>query len=194
VSSTSPRLRVAALLLLAPLLVAGCGDDKPKAKEATAAQLVQAGLAATQQGDQDAAISAFTGAAKKDPHNVFAHYNLGTIFQKQGNNVLALQEYGLALASDPKYVPALYNEATIYGTTDPALAITTYRRVISLQPNAPTAYLNLGLLEAKAGLFDLAKQHLQKALDQDPSLVKSIPKDVFAKEPKSTPSPTASPK
>ena len=169
------------------LLASGCNKQEPK--EATPAQLVQAGLAAASQGNDQAALSAFQEAAQKDPKNYYAHYNLGTIYQKQNNTVLALQEYGLALQINANYVPALYNSAIIYGATNPQLAITTYRRIVVLQPKAPTAYLNLGLLEAKLGLFAQAGKDLQKALDQDPSLTTSIPKDVF----KSSPAPHSAP-
>jgi tetratricopeptide (TPR) repeat protein len=181
----------AALTAALSLGLSGCGSDKPKAKEATASQLVSAGLTAAGQGDDKAALSAFSQATVKDPSNYYAHYNLGTIYQKQNKTTLALQEYGLALQSNPQYVPALYNSATIYGATDPQLAITTYRKVIKLQPKAPTAYLNLGLLEAKLGIYGQAEKDLQKALDQDPKLVNQVPKDVFKKRP--TPSASATP-
>lgn len=183
-----PRARLV-VPVLALALLAGCsGDDKKKsAQDATAPQLVQAGLAAVQQGNDDAAFSAFTQAAKKDPNNVYAHYNLGYLYQKRGNTQQALQEYGLALQANPKYVPALYNSATIYGATNPQLAITTYQQVLKLQPKAPTTYLNLGLLEAKLGLFDQARKDFDMALKQDGSLVTSIPKDVFKASPVPSP-------
>jgi tetratricopeptide (TPR) repeat protein len=187
------RPRFAALPVVAALLmgglVSGCNDSKPK--EATSEQLVQAGLASAAKGDDKAALSAFSEAAGKDPKNFLAQYNLGTIYQKQGDTVLALQHYGLALQVNPNYVPALYNSAVIYGATNPQLAIITYRKIIQLQPKAPTAYLNLGLLEAKLGLFTQAGKDLQKALDQDPSLTSSIPKDVFKNSP--TPHPASTP-
>ena len=181
-----------ALTAALSLGTSACSSDKPKGKEATAAQLVSAGLAAAGQGDDKAALSAFSQATAKDPGNFYAHYNLGTIYQKQGKTTLALQEYGLALQSNPKYVPALYNSATIYGASDPQLAVTTYRKVVALQPKAPTAYLNLGLLEAQLGLYTLAERDLQKALSQDPKLVTQVPKDVFKNRPTATPSPTPS--
>lgn len=180
----------AALTAALTVGLSGCGPDKPKGKEATAAQLVSAGLTAAAQGDDKAALSAFTQATVKDPSNFYAHYNLGTIYQKEGKTAVALQEYGLALQSNPKYVPALYNSATIYGGSDPQLAITTYRKVIALQPKAPTAYLNLGLLEAQLGLYSRADKDLQTALDQDPKLVSQVPKDVFKHRPAATPSAT----
>lgn len=184
-------LMPAAVVAALSLGLSGCGSDKPKGKEATAAQLVSAGLTAAGQGDDKAALSAFSEATVKDPSNFYAHYNLGTIYQKQGKTTAALQEYGLALQSNPRYVPALYNSATIYGATDPQLAITTYRKVVKLQPKAPTAYLNLGLLEAQLGLYGLAEKDLQTALNQDPKLVSQVPKDVFKNRP--APTPTATP-
>lgn len=177
--------------LAVSLALTGCGSDEPK--EANAAQLVQAGLAAISQGNEEAAFAAFTEAAKKQPANVYAHYNLGTMLQKQGKTTEALQEYGLATQANPTYVPALFNAATIYAANNPELAVVTYRRVIKLQPTSPSAYLNLGLLEAQLGLFAEAHRDLATAVKQNPALAKSIPKDVFARELKAGPAPSASP-
>lgn len=183
--------RTFALLLSAFLAVSALGGctDEPKAKNPTAAELVEVGLTAVKDGNDGEALGAFREAAKKDPKNFYAPYNIGAILQKQGKKPEALAQYAVALEINPNYVPALYNQATIISESNPQLAITTYRRVVTLQKVAPTAYLNMGLLEAKLGLFDQAEKDLQIAIKQDGSLVKAIPKDVFAKR---TPSPQPS--
>lgn len=164
------------------LLVTGCGDsrDSVARKPATAAALVASGLEQLGKGDSSAALQAFREAAVKEPNNHLAHYNTGVILQQQGMTAAALTSYGLALAAKPDFVPAMFNSAVIYGPTDPDLAIATYRRIIKLQPIAPTAYLNLGLLEAARGQETAARAHLAKAVEQDGSLVTAIPKDVFS--------------
>lgn len=187
------HLRLLLVALLAPmLLLTACGDGSGDAKPATAEQLVQAGLLQLNQGDTDAALGTFQQAAKKQPDNVFAHYNIGVILQQQGRTAEALAAYGRALAAKPDYVPALFNSAIIYTATDAELAIATYRRIIVLQPQAPTAYLNLGILEAKAGQEAQARKDLATAVKQDGTLVNSIPKDLFtSKSPSSSPAPAA---
>jgi tetratricopeptide (TPR) repeat protein len=157
-------------------LLAGCssgsGDDKTKTNAGT---LLAAGLQAQKAGDTQAAKQLYQQVIAKDPSNVYAHYNLGVIAQQAKDNSTALREYGAALAANPRYVPALYNEATIYGDSNPALAITTYQQVISLQKQSPTAYLNLGLLEVKSGQKQKGYADLLTALHQDPSLAAGLP-------------------
>lgn len=152
-------------------LLAGCssgsGGDHPKANAGT---LLAAGLQAQKAGDTQAAKQLYQQVIAKDPSNVYAHYNLGVIAQQAKDNSTALREYGAALAANPNYVPALYNEATIYGESNPALAITTYKQVVSLQKQSPTAYLNLGLLEVKTGQKRQGYADLLTALHQDPTL------------------------
>jgi protein O-GlcNAc transferase len=190
--NTLPVALVAAGLALG--LSAGCSSKDaaaPAAKKVDAKTLVNSGLAKLQAGDQDTALELFRKATAQDANNAIAHYNIGVILQGRGKNVEALNEYALAIAADPKYVPPLFNEATIYGVTNPTLAIATYRRVVLLQPIAPTAYLNLGLLEINAGLRTEGAKDLQTALKQDPSLLARLSPTVQNQLGKQAPAPTA---
>jgi tetratricopeptide (TPR) repeat protein len=162
----------AALTLVAGLSACGGGSS---GDPATPAQTLSAALQLQQQGKLAQAKQLYEQVIAAQPGNVTAQYDLGVIAQQDGDNTGALADYGAALTANPRYVPALYNEATIYTTTDPVLAITTYRQVIALQPVAPTAELNLGLLEIKhqepkKGVHDLAV-----AITQDPTLLSRIP-------------------
>jgi Tfp pilus assembly protein PilF len=186
------------LALAAVLLLAGCfGEDKKPSPSASS--LVDSAITEIAAGHQETAEALLRQALKKEPDNALAHYNLGVIFQSRGDNQAALDEYGKALVANPKYVPALFNTATIYGNSNPALAITTYKRVIALQPLAPTAYLNLGLLEIGSGLESQGIADLTAALRQDPSLVKQLTPAIKKKVsdandlPPGTPTPTATP-
>jgi len=184
---------LAALMVLLGLLV-GCGggsDGKP----ADASTLLAAGIKAQQQGDANAARQLFEQVLAKQPSNFYAHYNLGVLDQQAKDTAAALREYGAALTINPTYVPAMFNEATIFASTDPALAIATYRKVIALQPKAPTAYLNLGLLEAAHGELQQGIKDLNTALHQDPSLGPQVPPALLKKVgayANSTPTPTPS--
>jgi Tfp pilus assembly protein PilF len=178
------RRRLAAAVVGASVAaaLAGCsGSSGGTDKRATAATLLSAGLKAQERGDANAARQLFEQVLEKDPNNLYAHYNLGVIAQTDQDDQAALREYGAALTANPSYVPALFNEATIYGVTDPTLAIATYRQVIKLQPHAPTAYLNLGLLEAQTGQVGRGVRDLTIALHQDPTLASGIPKKLLHK-------------
>lgn len=157
-----------------------CGGSSG-GKPADANTLLQAGIKEQQKGDSNAARQLFEQVLAKQPNNFYAHYNLGVLDQQAKDNASALREYGTALTINPSYVPAMFNEATIFASTDPALAIATYRRVVALQPKAPTAYLNLGLLEAAHGELAQGIRDLNTALHQDPTLGPQVPPALLKK-------------
>jgi tetratricopeptide (TPR) repeat protein len=189
-----PLLSALTVVVVLVGVLTACGG-KSGGKPADASTLLAAGIKAQQQGDANAARQLFEQVLAKQPNNFYAHYNLGVLDQQAKDNASALREYGSALTINPNYVPALFNEATIFATTDPALAITTYRKVVSLQPKAPTAYLNLGLLEAAHGEIPQGIKDLNTALHQDPTLGTQVPpkllKQVGAYAATATASPSA---
>lgn len=167
---------VAAVVLSIATACGGGGSDKPP----PAAVTLATALKLQQAGQLNQAKQLYEQVVKVQPKNVFAQYDLGVIAQQQGDNATALADYGAALAANPRYVPALYNQATIYGATDPPLAISTYRHIIVLQPVAPTALLNLGLLEVKQGEPKRGVDDLASAVAQDGTLLAQIPKHLQA--------------
>jgi Tfp pilus assembly protein PilF len=157
--------------------------------------MIGAGSAAFRQGDMNAATQLFQQALQRDPTNATAHYDLGAVFQAQNLNSQALGEYAKALSYQPNFVSVIFNQATIYAVHNPPLAIYLYNRVISLQPRAPTAYLNLGLLEDAQGSKARAGADLRAALALEPSLRSKIPAavapDLKLPPPKTTSHPSA---
>jgi tetratricopeptide (TPR) repeat protein len=141
--------------------------------------LLGAGSAAFRQGDYNAATQLFQQAIQRDPSNATAYYDLGTVYQAEHRNSDALGQYAKALSYNPSYVSVIFNQATIYAEHNPPLAIFLYQRVISLQPHAPTAYLNLGLLEDEQGKKAQAGADLRTAVAQDPTLRSGIPAAVL---------------
>jgi tetratricopeptide (TPR) repeat protein len=170
----------AALATITVIAVAsGCGGGS-SGHTASPATTLEAGLKLQQQGKLSEAAQLYQQVITAQPNNVFAHYDLGVVEQASSNPIAALASYGSALTINPKYVPALYNQATIYAATDPALAISLYRQVVGLQPTAPTAYLNLGLLEIKHDAPKRGVADLAKAITQDPTLLARVPKNLQA--------------
>jgi tetratricopeptide (TPR) repeat protein len=74
----------------------------------------------------------------------------------------------------------LYNEAVALSGTDRAQAISLYQEVISLQPDSPTALLNLGLLDFGTGRRSQGKVLLRRAVKLEPSLESKIPASIHA--------------
>jgi tetratricopeptide (TPR) repeat protein len=166
---------------LAGSILAGCGGPgTPSTSPADFSTLVGAGRAAFRQGDYNAASQLFEQALAKSPDDPTAHYDLGSVYQAENLDKQALTEYAKALAKDPTFVPAIYNEATIYAAHDVPLAIFLYRKVIHIQPNSPTAYLNLGLLEDQQGQHAQAGADLRQAVALDATLHNQIPPNVVA--------------
>ncbi len=177
--ATAPRRRTAAYAVVAAALFAlasGCGGNSSGGQKASPGNLLAAAIQLQQQGKLNAAKQLYEQVVQAQPDNYYAHYDLGVIAQQAGDDTGALADYGAALTANPKYVPALYNEATIYAKSDPALAISTYRQVLALQPVAPTAALNLGLLEFAHGQRQQGLHDLGIAVSQDSSLLAQIPK------------------
>lgn len=180
-------------------LTAGCGGGSSSASKphlTNAAKSLNAGITAAKAGNAKAAKADFDAVLKVQPHNVQAHYNLGVLAQQSNDTATALTEYGDALATNQTYVPALYNEAVIEQGSHPSVAMVTYRKIVSLQHNSPTAYLNLGLLEVKAHNRKQGLPDLLQALKEDPSLASGLPPklkaavgraDASAPQPSSTP-------
>jgi Tfp pilus assembly protein PilF len=163
---------LAALVASGCVAMAACGGSDGNSQASTLA----AALQLQHQGQLAAAKQLYQHVIAAQPSNYVAHYDLGVIAQQQGDDSTALAEYGAALTAHPNYVPALYNQATIYQRTDPATAIDIYRRIIALQPHAPSAYFNLGLLETRSGSVQRGIQDLAQAVSQQSDLLGRVPK------------------
>ena len=141
--------------------------------------MLGAGRTLLQDGNTNGAKQLFEQAAQKEPRNPAPRYDLGVLYAQEGKGTKALDEYHAALALNSHYVPALYNEAIIMSAKTPFKAMKLYREIVRLQPNAPTALLNLGLLELAAPHEQfLAVVDLRHAYQLDPALASHIPQSV----------------
>jgi len=158
-------------------VVSACGDSSSSIPKASIATTLAAGSAALRQRDYWAAEQLFLQAIKRDPMNAAAYYDLGLAYQDQRNYRAALRAYAKAQVLDPNFLPVIFNRAVLYSRTDPELAMFLYRRVIAIQHDSPTAYLNLGMLEAGQGskLRRQSEKDLATAVRLDPSLASRIP-------------------
>ncbi len=133
------------------------------------------------QGNASGAKQLFEQAVGIEPKSAVARYDVGVVDQAEGEAKQALDAYRQAVSRDPRFPPALYNEATVLSATAPLRAMALYRKVIVLQPDSPTALLNLGLLELGfKSMQILAITDLRHAIRLEPSLQSSIPPSVQA--------------
>lgn len=167
---TSPSRGLRALALCA--LVAGaaaCGSPP------TATSLVAQGLSAQLSGNVSAAEDEYQQAIKLDGNNVIAHYDLGTVYDRQGDTTRAVAEYKAALVIDPTFTDALFNLGVDTAGSAPAGAAQLYFKVVSLQPGFAAAWLNLGFILQGEGKVAEAQADWARAVALDPSLASRVP-------------------
>jgi tetratricopeptide (TPR) repeat protein len=180
------RVTVAVLTLLLTIGATACSDDVDPD------QALAEGLAQQQAGDLEGAAEQYQMVLDVRPEDQYANYNMGVIEQADGRTALAEGYYRAALDTAPDFVPAMFNLAilrTKVGATQEAIDL--YERVIVIQPEYAAAHLNLGLLYRDANEPKLAQQHLNTAVELDPSLADRITLDA---SPTPAPPASASPK
>ena len=159
--------------------LAACGSAP------TAASLVSQGLKAQLAGDASTAENTYQQAIKLDPNNAVAHYDLGTVYDRQGRTSRAVEEYTTALVIEPAFTDALFNLAVDTAASNPSSAEELYRKVLALQPRFAAAWLNVGFILVDEGKTAAARSDWAKAASLDESLASRIPA--------ASPSPAAQP-
>jgi tetratricopeptide (TPR) repeat protein len=177
-----------AIALLVVVGITACGAQGTPAQQA--ASLVTKGLEAQLAGDLSTAQNDYQQAIQLDNSNKYAHYDLGTIYDKQGNHAQAIQEYHTTLGLDPNFVDALFNLAVDTAASDPQSAENLYRKVLALQPTWASAWLNLGFVLMTEGRDGEARAAWARATTLDPSLASHIPSSTPSPSASSSPSPT----
>jgi len=180
------QVAIALPLLVLTIGLVACSDDVDPD------QALKEGLAQQQAGDLEAAAEQYQMVLDVRPDDQYANYNMGVIEQSDGRTALAEGYYRAALDTAPDFVPALFNLAilrTKAGATQEAIDL--YERVIVIQPEYAAAHLNLGLLYRDSNEPKLAQQHLNTAVELDPSLADRITLD---ENPSPAPPASSSPK
>jgi Tfp pilus assembly protein PilF len=169
VTSRVKPIRAAVGLSLLAIIVVACGTPQ------TATTLVTLGLKAQLAGDLTTAEDNYVQAIKLDTNNAVAHYDLGTIYDRNGKTSLAVGEYTAALVIDPTFTDALFNLAVDTAAADPTNAKVLYLKVVSAQPSFAAAWLNLGFILQAEGDTSAARTDWSKAVVLDPSLATRVP-------------------
>jgi tetratricopeptide (TPR) repeat protein len=134
--------------------------------------LLQSGLTQADKEKWSAAATSFQNVLAINPGNVYANYDLGVIAQNTGNSSEAISYYHKAIAANAAYTPAMYNEAILLESSQPQQAIAVYRKIVSIDPRASTAYLRMAMVQAEQGDITDAKANHAKAVSIDPALSK----------------------
>jgi tetratricopeptide (TPR) repeat protein len=149
--------------------LAACGSPP------TAASLVTEGLKAQLAGDDSTAESTYQQALKLDPDSAVAHYDLGTVYDRQGDKSQAESQYTATLVIEPSFTDALFNLADDTASSNPISAADLYQQVLTQQPSFAAAWLNLGFILQGEGKSAEAKADWAKAVALDASLASHVP-------------------
>jgi protein O-GlcNAc transferase len=134
-----------------------------------ATQLVNAGLAALQQGVFAEADAKLREALRLDATNVQALHGMGLIAHHTGNYAPAMALFDEAILHDSKFFAAHVNR----GNTLAALqhwdaAIASFNTALAISPGLPSALVNLASTLQAKGEIDAAVAALQQALATQP--------------------------
>ena len=184
------RWRAAAVAVAAVALAAsvvGCSSSSHNAaKPATSSTSVssstraanaalQAGLAAEQKGELAQAIKDYEAAAKANPLDMLAYYDLGVVYQQQKNLPAASTAYQKALLINPKYQPAMFNLAILDTPSQPATAVSLYNQLLAINSRDANVQFNLGLLLEQLGNSKDGKSDVAAAIKLNPALASRLP-------------------
>lgn len=114
-------------------------------------------------------IAGWRFALEVDSLNAFANYNLGSVFQQQGDLERAVRHYRRAIRSEPDYVQAHYNLGlALESRGDLEGAERHYRRATEIDPGHADAHNNLGNVLRQSGRADAALGAYRAAVETDP--------------------------
>ena len=127
------------------------------------------GLAFSEKGDLQAAITDYDTSIALNPAYPLAYYNRARDFQKMGRLDRALEDYNKAIELNPSYFEAYNNRGIVfYGMGRFAEAIENYKRALALKPSYATAHYNCGLAYVKSGLFPNAIDSFDTFIEMRP--------------------------
>lgn len=168
-----PRfMRTSLLFVLALTIAAACSQPPPRSAGDQAANALERGVAADAAGRTEEAVTAYFETLSKDPRSKLAFYNLGQVYRRANELVIAEGYYRQALKVDPNFVAALFGYGfTRLAAADWAEAERANRKVILAEPSNAPAHHNLGLALRGQGKESEAQQAFQRASQLDPTLV-----------------------
>jgi tetratricopeptide (TPR) repeat protein len=117
------------------------------------------------------AIAEYQRALQLRPDYVEAHENLAALLARDpARTSEALAHYSAALRIQPGRASAHYNLALLLESLpdQTEAAVAEYEQALRLDPTYVTAHNNLGILHARRGRFDVAREHWEAALRLQP--------------------------
>ncbi len=151
----------------ASMAAAAGGGDRGKHKVLIAE--VNQGNELLKEGKVAEAVETLSEAARSNPENEDAHYNLGLALARQGKIEAAMKEYEKALRIFPNYVEAHNNLGNVLmrrGRTEEA--IPHFEQAVKIMPDYAAAHNNLGTALQRLGRTEDALAQFQLAVKFNP--------------------------
>jgi tetratricopeptide (TPR) repeat protein len=145
-------------------------EAAPTLPESAPSSELMAGIKAFDAGSYAEARKSFEAAAKKNPNDFQALYNLGMACEKLGDKPAAEAAYRAALAAKPDLEAAAAELCALYvdeGRIDDALA--TGRAALTKHPGNSALHENVGVALAMRGDQENATHELEEAIKAQPS-------------------------
>lgn len=125
---------------------------------------------AEESGDLATAESLYMTAMRADAADPVLPFNLGNVFQAQGQSAEAKIAWQIAVARDPAFAEAWYNLAmAAEDESQTDLAVAEYRRAVQAQPDYADAQFNLALLLTRLDRCPEALAAWERFLELEPS-------------------------
>ena len=133
------------------------------------------GASANQLGMFDIAIEAYEKILSLNPDYADAYYNMGVIFQNQGNLIKAIKVYKKVISIQSDHAKALINMGVALkdqGKLNEAIKI--FNHLILIKPNHAEAYNNIGTIFRLQGSLKKAISSFEKAILINPNYSDSL--------------------
>ena len=126
------------------------------------------------------AINHYKNVIKINPSIVFAHYNLGLIYEELGKIEQAKLNYKMAIKANPSFVYS-YNNLGIISQIQgqKEKAIKYFKKIIEIDPKNLNGYNNIGLVYASLGRYEKALENYFKSLKIDKDNIVAIKSIIF---------------
>jgi len=143
------------------LFLFGCATQQPvqsviQTKE-TAETYLNQGVAYSQKGEFERAVSNYNKAIEVNPKFAVAYLNRGFTYSKLGEYDRAISDYSKATEINPRYAMAFNNRGFTYRKKgDFNRAISDYSKAIEINPRYAVAYYNRANAYYQTGEYDRA--------------------------------------
>jgi tetratricopeptide (TPR) repeat protein len=119
--------------------------------------------------DHMGAVAQYKKAIALNPNDADPHYSLGVSYYEHGDFIDAIQEYREAKRLDPSRLDVRQNLGASLMHTDPAAAITEFRELAALAPDAPICHQCLAVAYNSTGRPEDAEKEYAVAIKLDPA-------------------------